>query len=276
MIRARESVALPDSYYDSWNDFPGDEVIAPGVYNQVMDSRYSIFAMGAIGAANSFGIELDNETAERWKRIAPAAGLLDNFIDHPKNISRDNALQLYKQGLDHVRGAAEEPLLPAGTDELLAPAVRLMNNAVAGVPEERKDLMLGAAERIGEISAQKTACTSVREYIRLLREEGGLSAVLMTQAASDEVYNQPGYRDFEIFFFGVMVSGTFADSAKDLHDDISDNLAGIENNLENRYAIGRSVLEYAPAIILPKNFRAIRAALASVKRYKPQLVESHT
>jgi hypothetical protein len=204
--------------------------------------------------------------------MAPAAGQLDNFIDHPPAGKREQALGLYHQGLDYVRGKGPEPDLPEWADELLEPSIRLMHNTVLSVPTERRERMLDAAERIGEISAHKAACTSMWRYVSLLREESRLSGDLVTEAASDSVYSQQGYPKFARFFRRTMVAGAFLDSGADLPRDNKDELAGVRPTATNRVLVAANAIPSGSLVVasaLPR-FRAVKATSVALRGFKTQ------
>jgi hypothetical protein len=252
----------------SWHAFEGDEEVPDQDYRASMLSRYYQLAPATITAATAYGLRLDTETGERWKRVAVGAGLLDAFLDDMPLEQRDQAQELYQQGIAHVRGRAERPDMPAWADPLLGPAVTLLHNAVQPLAAERKAPMFDAAERIGQINPLKAACSSVEAYVGLLREEGRLSGELMTAAASDSVYALPGYGVFARFFEQTMVAGTLADSAIDLPVDYQSKLTGVAPTRGNRLRVAAHGL--APAVRALRVPGAVRAGRAGLQEWRKQ------
>lgn len=263
------NIALPSKelWTTPYHIFPGDDPIASETYTACMQGRYSRLAMPVIGAALNFEVDLDGETGETWKRVTTAMGQLDNFLDEPSQSDRKQALELYRQGIDHFR--TTEPQWPEWADSLLEPSVRLLQNAFLSLPDERTTRLLNAAVRIGDISAQKAACSGVLEYVRLLKEEGRLAGELIVDSASEDVYGQPAYKNFSHWFVRGTQAGTFSDSAYDLAKDNETSLTKVAPTAWNKAIIGTNGLLASAATLSGKNkLAATRAGISVVRWFK--------
>lgn len=217
--------------------FTGDEAVTPEQYKGVMDSDYNYLHLvrSIAFAAEGYGLELDHETLERWKRVGAAASYLDTFLDESPD--RQEAARLFDQGIRHVLEGAEKPEAPDWAEPQLETSVDLMNNSVAVLPEDRQETLLVAAGLIAEISVAKSRCTDPSEYLDVLSLEGQLSGVLTSESVSDDVYKQPQFDDFALWAMCLGEAGTLADSALDLKRDYEKGLTKVRPTLRNRAKI---------------------------------------
>jgi len=248
----------PENQHIPYFEFEGDETIGPEAYARCVEERdsplrkrYAPLFAGCMAAAEVFGIKPDPQTAETWKRIVAATGPLDKFLDDSPD--REEALKLYYQGLNYMQGKGDEPELPGWADLGLETTVRLLKNAFVVLPEERRETLLDAGEAIGKISAKKAACTDLHEYIDLLCLEGLASGILITRAVTDEVYTQPSYVLFGLWFDRAMELATLLDSARDLERDSQAGLTGVEFTPDNRRKI-IAAAEPSATTVLHSNF----------------------
>lgn len=250
----------PENLYQPHANFPGDEAVAHDVYAECMQGRYSPVLAGAVSAAESFGVAVDSESIENWKRVALAGGMLDTFLDEsPDQVA---AVQLYKAGTAYVRGVGDMPERPEWADPLLEPAVTLLHNAVRVLPEERQTSLLNAADLVADISLAKAASTRARDYKQLLRLEGKLSGILINESASQSVYEDPRYEPFTLWTINLMEAATMADSAVDLKQDHADRLTAVNPSLWNAVSIAMGGIKSARFVFHgPNNRRAAKSAI---------------
>lgn len=248
------------------HSYEGDEFISQQSYRACMQGKYGSLVPGFIGATSNLGLSVDLDTAERWKRVAVAGGMLDTFLDDSPD--REAAVDLYKQGIGHIRNDYDKPKLPYWADEQLEPMMQLLDNSIRTLPDERKDVLLNAAEIIADISLEKTAITSVSAYIQLLRLEGQLSGLLFSESASDAVYKQPGYDRFATWVFKLMEAGTLVDSAIDINRDRIAGLTFVNPTNMNQARLAVSGLAGLYAVVHGPNLRTTLSARRAVKAHQ--------
>jgi hypothetical protein len=211
--------------------FPKDELVPPEMYLESITNQYTALALMAAGAAEDLGVDLDLETIERWKRIGVCGKLLDDFLDSSPD--QTEALALYGQGLAYAQGLAEKPATPAWVDDHLEPMIQLMANAVEPLPQKQQKALFTAARFIGEISLKKTECNNMAEYLELLKAEGKLTAILISESVSEAVHKQPEFLAFATWMGNVVQLGTLLDSCVDLKKDYKNNLTNVKPSVLN-------------------------------------------
>lgn len=260
MTRYEEAVPLAS--------YPSDENISPKVYAQCMDTKYVTMIPGFVRASEAFGISADADTIERWKRMAVACGELDNLLDESRD--HQEAEQLFQSGISYLRGDADMPQDPAWTHTKLKPTAELLCNSVAGLPEERRNLLLDAASLIGSISLLKAEVVNARLYCKLLRDEGMLSGLLITESVSEEVYSHDDFDLFSDWTITVMEAGTLADSTIDLRRDYAEGLTRVKPTMFNHLRVAQAAMISAKGLLSAKN---LQAALAGQKANKAWRLE---
>lgn len=226
-------------FMSSAHIFPEDEAIAPEEYALCCKEKYVSSVATVVGAAESYGLDIDSETFERWKRISVNANLLDVFLDESSD--RDYALDLYLSGVAYFRGDADYPRAPDFLDPRLETSIKLMYNSVAVMPRERIDSMLDIAGMIGLMSRVKSQCGDINSYIALLKEEGRISGLLVSESVSDYVRSQPDYEYFARWAVSALEFGTLQDSFKDLENDSKTGLTRVEFNVYNSLKLAFSL-----------------------------------
>lgn len=248
--------------------FPGDERITPEVYAECMLGRYASLLAYPAAAAGKFGLVTDVETAEIWKRVAVAGGVFDTFLDESPD--RKRAANLYQQGINYMRGQAEMPERPDWAEPTLQPTIQLLDNAVATLPEVRRQSLYNVAQIIGEISVAKAKCEDVREYTQLAHLEGKLSGMLVSETVSENMYHQPNFGLFATWAINVMEAGTLADSAFDLKDDYRAGLTSVKPTRRNAWRVGIGAFKNAAYLFHERtNFSAVLAAYREKRVFKP-------
>lgn len=247
------------------HQFPGDESLDPAQYARAIFSGYMSSTATVYGAAQGYHMEVDTETFERWKRIGAAAGLVDDFLDESPDIAQSAAD--FEYGLVKTFEGAEV-VAPHGVDSRLVPAVRLLHNSVAVLPEQRQGRLLEAARRIGNIAVEKAQCDTLDDYIALLREEADESSVLIADSVSEAVHAQPAYPLFRSWCKDAISLGIFADSARDLWQDHKQGRVALRASWLGSMALAARVLPFAHDMISPReNRRATLLALRARLRF---------
>ena len=61
--------------------YRGDESIDAAAYQGAIFNGYISCVPFLYGAARGYGLDIDADTFERWKRVTAAAGIIDDFLD---------------------------------------------------------------------------------------------------------------------------------------------------------------------------------------------------
>lgn len=233
ILRARS-----ESYSRPQFSFPGDENISALDYAEAIDSGYISSVSTIVGAAEGFGLKVDDETFERWKRTASAVGLVDSLLDNPRY--NDDIFDLYPyviRGLTHDSCSYD---LPRYTDVRLKTILLLLGNSLKSLPSSSVEKMVDSTFMIGEIAKEKAKCSDVGRYIEILKREAYLTARIITSTASDYVRTQASFVDFKQWSQDAMELGTLIDSAKDLKDDLAEGRCNVALTAKNSLAIALS------------------------------------
>lgn len=245
--------------------FPGDESLDPAIYPRTIFSGYMSSAVTVYGAALGFGVEVDAETFERWKRLGAAAGLVDDFLDESADIKGSSAD--FEQGLAKVFAGDELPDL-SEVDPRLTLAVQLLRNSVAVLPEQRQERLLEAARHIGRIAVRKVQCDTLETYFSILREEAAESSVLIAESVSEEIKSQPPYDRFRHWCANAIALGTFADSSRDMWQDHAQGRIALRASWLGSAALAGRMLPFAHDMLSPReNRRATLWALRARLRF---------
>ncbi len=246
--------------------FPGDEAIASTVYGQCITSGYISSVSTISGAARGFGLAIDTETLERWKRVGSAAGLLDDFLDESPD--QESAYYLYEEGLaqaftDPVN-VATNVQLPQWASDLLLPSVSLLGNSVAVMQPKDTAVLVDSAKQVGDIARRKAQCKDIHDYIRLLKLESFHTSALIHGTASSGVRQQPGYKSFVRWTQNAMELGTLADSARDIWADKDAGRTDVDATIINSARIALQLRRPYREMIYSRSSRAatIRSLLA--------------
>lgn len=244
--------------------FPGDEQVSVDEYQECIGVGYVSSLATIIGATERYGLEVDTETFERWKRISAAAHHIDSFLDESND--RQEAYERYMQGIAYHQGRTGAIPDTAEITPRLKNSIILMDNAVSVLSPQRHDRLLGLAQTIGDISQRKTVCIDAQEYTRLLRKEGISCGLIISESASDHVRSQPAFELFAIWAVNALEFGTLQDSLKDLRMDANTGLTGVEFNIYNSLIIALSARRSFSA--LTRNRLPRSATIASLRRYR--------
>lgn len=246
--------------------FPGDETIDIETYSSAIFSGYVSSVSTLYGAARGFGLDIDSESFERWKRLGAASGLLDDFLDESGDIL--GASVLYEDGLTRAVAGDEDITAPSWTDTRLPAAVRLLQHCVHALPENQNQALLQAAYGIGRIAVAKAECTDVHEYISHLEAEGRRTAVLISASTSEYVRRQDGYAEFEKWCASTLICATFADSARDIWKDTAAGRVGVEPTVLNSFRILFSIRHHSRGLYAtPAAARASVAGMIARARF---------
>ena len=222
------------NYSTQLYEFPGDAYIDDETYAESIDNGYLSSVATCSGAAASFGLLLDFESVERWKRIAACAGLVDDLLDDSENIQAAHATfkhfypQLFYEGC--IRGTA----LPIEADERLLPAAFLLKNSVKVIEPRRAEHLFELGHRIGSIALEKSQTSDIDQYIDLLREEAASTAGVISESVSDVVREQDGFHDFKTWCNQAIELAALADHAFDFRRDVIAGRTSCAKNLRNQ------------------------------------------
>jgi hypothetical protein len=248
--------------------FPNDERYTPIEYATTMFNGYISSVATITGAAHGLGVSIDPETFERWKRIAVAAGLLDDFLDTPHDT--EDAHQFYNASLSVPLAVHDSPQAPGWANAQLEPAVRLLTNSILGLEQAAQTRLIQAAHAIGDIALHKAQCEDVRMYVDLLKEEALETSRLICLSASPTVQNMPGFDGLAEWCRTAMRLGTFADHTWDLWSDHAAKRTAVAVTMSNSLHIARNTLQPAWYMLMQAdNRRATLRALSARLRYSP-------
>ncbi len=209
--------------------FPGDENISLETYRQAIFCGYLSTVSTLYGVAEGYGLRVDGETFERWKRIGAAAGLLDDFLDESPDIRA--ASMMYREAIDRAFSGLDDMEPPEWADHRLQSSTALLRNSVSVLPQGKLQALLGSARAIGAVAHDKVTCTDLAIYTNLLKKEAYHSGLLVWEAASLEVAAQPRFAQFSEWCNNAIEFGTLADSARDLWADRKAGRTSVEATL---------------------------------------------
>lgn len=215
--------------------FIGDEQINSVMYKRVIYNGYMSSVSTLYGAARGFGMDLDSQTFERWKRLGATAGIIDDLLDNAPDLC--GALSVYEQSLERTAtgNLFTEPLY---TSSELVIAAKLLYNSVAILPRETQEALYANARTIGELALQKAGCNTIESYIDLLGEEATRTSELVTLASSLEVREQPQFKRFREWCEQAVLFATLADHTRDFRNDYKHRRTLVRPSLSNVTLLG--------------------------------------
>lgn len=245
--------------------FAGDEAVTPEVYAECITGRYSNVAHRIQAAAESLGLKVDPETAERWRRVCGVADRADTFLDESPD--RRSAVKAFQDFMVAPHGGGKSLSFFPGSDELLWPSVVLLCNAIDSLPLEQQDNLTTAAHLIGTISLEKAVCKEPRKYGRLLDLEARLTALLLSESVSASVRRQPAFEAFSICTQQIMISAVRGDCALDLRRDYQANLTAVQPHLINSLRVAAGGLKNVRWLMHHRSYRAASRSAAAANPY---------
>ena len=220
------------------HSFPGDDQYSLAEYERAVFGGYVSSISTLFAAANVLDISIDDETFERSKRAASAAGLIDDYLDNGSDISEAN--RLYQCQLNRYR-VCDDALLDAvnvgDIDERLPIAIGLLHNSTVNLPEEQRSTTIAAAERIGYLAVKKAQCSNVRAYQGLLAAEAVNTSALIGGMFSEKVR---AYRQTDRFLrwcSSALMFAVMADSLRDLGDDYRSGRTNVYPSISAKWAL---------------------------------------
>lgn len=262
--------------------FPGDRHVSKEQYWACINQGYVSSVPTVTGAARAFGIDVDAETFERWKRTASAASLLDDFLDTSPDMER--AYGLYMQGIDYSRGTADAPKLPEKADQRLEPSIILLGNATTVLPEQQQARLYQAAGVVALLALWKaghsrpdneTDYSDPRAFVELLKTEAASTSQLVTETTTEYVRGQPGFEQFYTWCNQAITLGALVNTTLDLETDYTQKLTQVEPTLANRLRVARSMGR--PALAMMQDRQNLTASGQSVRdNWSYRLHSSHT
>ena len=117
-----------------------------------------------------------------------------------------------------------------------------MRSSVQELEQNRRDVLIKSARRIGQISIDKSQCDDLVGYVDLLREEGSLTANLCTEAVSNDLYHHINFPKFSQWCVNALQAGTVLDHARDLWRDNNEGLTRVPASSRNAIKIARAAL----------------------------------
>lgn len=254
-----------DFIYSVFN-FPGDEAIDSKLYRKCTKTGYASSVSTITGGAMGFGLDIDTETFERWKRLFSVAGLLDDFLDEYPD--REQTSLLYDEGLSTAFSSIEEIHPPNWANPLLVPAIKLLSNSVAVLPQNQIDYLFESARCIGNIVRKKIDCRDIYDYVEILQLEAKHTSNLIHGSVSENVYHQTNFSEFSMWVDNAMELGTLANSAKDIWSDKRDGIINIDATILNSAKIALNLRRPYRRMTHPKtNLKATFSSLLSRKNF---------
>jgi len=247
--------------------FPGDEHFSTETYRRAVFSGYISSIATIVGAAEGYGLVVDTDTFERWKRIGATAGLLDAFLDESLDLRQANSL--YDHGLSLAFDGGYDLLhAPDWADIRLEPAVKLLRNSASPLSSETISTLVESSRFIGAATLKKALCVDVREYVSLLRQEAFHSSRLIHGSVSDDMRAQAGLDTFALWCTRAIELGALADSTWDLWVDNRRGRTSVKATLLNSAKIALHAYRPARALSRPRpNRRATLKALFARSRF---------
>jgi len=258
--------AESDDVLRSVHTFNDDFLVDDETYRSIMSDGYMSTGSFAVGAAKKFGVDIDSETMERWKRVISAGHLFDDYIDTASDIHA--ACKFYAYGLDLVLNHdnleyIDAIEIPSDADVRLIPAIILLKNSVADLPTEQLAILRHAALGISTITEQKTLCNNTQQYIELLKREAYYTSVLQSASASAYMYDQPGYEALCDWFAQALTAGVMGDNAIDLRQDYEQRITAVKPTM---LAISQLALQaIAPARAMVHDTTPRKATISSLR-----------
>lgn len=249
--------------------FDGDN-LSPELYRQTIFNGYITSVSTIYGAARGYGLDIDSETCERWKRIGAAAGLLDDYLDTSPDFRTAN--MAYNEGLSALFCTMADSFhIPDESSKSLDPAITLLRNSITTMPEANVRSLMQAAKFIGNIAVTKSQCSDITMYIQQLKEEAFYSSQLIYDSASDFVRDQPNYYRFSQWCVHAIQLGTLVDSTWDLWTDKKQDRTGIEASVPNACRIVREIRPAVAGMLKqPADRHATVMALLARRRFSLQ------
>lgn len=250
--------------------FPGDRHVSKEQYWACVNQGYVSSVPTVAGAARAFGIDVDEETFERWKRTASAASLLDDFLD--TSLDMEQAHGLYMQGIDYFRGTTEAPKPPEEVDKRLEPSIILLGNATKVLPEQQQERLYEAAGVVALLALWKaghscpdneTDYSNPRSLVELLKTEATYTSPLITETTTEYVRGQPGFEQFSTWCDNAVELGTIVNHTLDLREDYHYEITQVEPTLANRAIVAKHI--GGPALAMMHNSKNLYASVQSVR-----------
>ena len=250
--------------------FEGDDLVDIAVYQRLMTGGYmSTFSLVEEGI-EAGGVELDDVSKERWRRLICASYYIDEFIDESKDRRETHAL--YERGMDLALsfsgGMGVEQLLEgsSGVNPLLTPSILLLRNSVAGMSDFNLMALKRAALVVNDAAIEKAAATDIGQYLELLRQESDATAALLAHSVTPEVAVQPEFDAFVEAIHFVMRVAVYADSLIDLRGDYEQGVTGVSPTRRHMGAIALRAVQAARGASWPPGRLRISWRMASSVR----------
>ena len=220
-------------------------------------------------AANVLDISIDDETFERSKRAASAAGLIDDFLDNGSDINSAN--ELYQQQLNRYQ--TDDHVMPdvvdvGDVDERLPVAIGLLHNSTADLSEKQRSEAIAAAACIGALAVEKSQCDNVHAYQGLLVAEAVDTAALIGGMASEKVREHRHTDRFLRWCSSALIFGIMADSLRDLGDDYRSGRTSVYPSISAKWALLSATRKSATFLCRGSEQRQMnKAALAARRKF---------
>jgi len=227
--------------------FPGDELISNDEYVATMSNTYLRKLPFATMLMERFAIPRSNEDQECIKRGLVCMGWLDHMLDEAPD--RQASRIAYTQLVDSLTHPHESLDKPTWLRPEVITSVTLLRNSLTGLPQKNKDTIASKAQRIGEISIEKTTEKDVTGYSAILSEEGALSSDVVIECLSINSQGMDGYAQLHAFNTRAMVAATLLDAAIDLKQDYKDGLTGVMPTFRNRLFLYGKAFRHLPYIV---------------------------
>ena len=245
--------------------FPGDESICQQDYEDCIGAGYASSVATLAGALEGFGVDIDRETFERYKRTASVIGLCDDLLDESQSIYM--GYEAFNQAISTAANGGDFELT-AWSDNRLITALQLYGNCFTVLSRDKQERILMAAEGIASLAMIKSSCTDADEYSSLLKAEGRLTNVLVAEATSDTVQRDPRFKAFIEWSELALEAGTLTNSLLDLRDDYIRRLTSVEPSIRNRARIANHLHETLGDLIRrPGSISATQKGLITRAKY---------
>lgn len=248
------------------HSFPGDDQYSLAEYERAVFGGYVSSISTLFAAANVLDISIDDETFERSKRAASAAGLIDDFLDNGPDINSAN--ELYQQQLNryHTDDMPTDVVDVGDVDERLPIAIGLLRNSTADLPEKQRSETIDAAARIGALAVEKSQCDNVHAYQGLLVAEAVDTAALIGGMASEKVKAHRQTDRFLQWCSSALMFAIMADSLRDLGDDYRSGRTNVYPSISAKRALFSATRKSAKFLYRGSGQRQMTMAALAARR----------
>lgn len=255
--------------------FDGDESCSLLDYERAVYAGYVSSVSTLCGAAEAYDVSIDDETFERWKRCASAAGLIDNYLDSSEDISSTN--NIYQKQLYRIASGSASIVIPktGRLNNPLLTSIQLLHNSTKSLPESRRQTLAEAASQIGTLAIQKAESSDVYDYQGLLLSEAVNTSALTRETVSEKVHNNRNFKSFMGWCTQALIFATIADSTRDIASDYKSGRTKVYPSVQTRLTLLNSTRKQSRVLYSGSSARAATTAALRARAKFSKLPTKH-